>query len=548
VPNKRSITLLILLALLALLGGQHILELRAEEPRRAIVAMEMVLNQEYAAATINDLPYYNKPPGFNWAVAASYRLLGSMGEWATRFPSILAFLLMVLANYLFVRRALGPVTALLSSAFLVTSADLLFYGTVNSGEIDLFFSCIVYLQAMSIFWFWQRRQWWPMFLISYALCGIGMLVKPPAVLFQGFTLLALALYDKRMRVLFGLPHMAGLALFALIVGGYFYSYPGDGAAYLVHLFAEGADKTGASNTFGDIMAGAAEFPLQLLKLMAPWSILLLFWFRKGFMRELLADPFMRFCGLFIVANIWVYWFSGDVHLRYVYMFIPFFCALLAHSFVRYAHRWKRMKHYLESGLGVVMALAASAVLVAAWFMKLPLEDGTVWRPSGVWMVSAIAAGGMAALAWLYWKQSAHRMLLLAALMLMLRCWFNYTVLPFTDAGKALTYKERVGELLAITGSEAVHWAGPSWRFPVELNIVGNTLVSAELESATKLAYQLPYYISKGNGHVMRWDRELQPDTYYLMYIGMAEKLELEPLFQIRDRWLSKELVLVRTGK
>lgn len=549
-PNKTTVILLLLLAAIALLGGQHILELRAEEPRRAVVAMEMVLSDQYLVPKINDAPYYNKPPGFNWAVAACYRLFGSFSEWVSRLPSVLAFLAMAVVNFLFVRRWLGPITALLSSLFIVTSADLLFYGTVNSGEIDLLFSFVVYVQAMALFWFWQRKQWWWLFLISYLLTGIGVLIKPPALLFQAFTLLAMVAYHKQWRLLFSLPHLAGIAVFLAVVGGYFMAYQeqGDAMAYLVNLFAEGQQKTATGSSLLDILAGTASFPFQLLKLMAPWSVLALFWFRKGFFKELLGDPLLRFCALFIAANVWLYWFNGELRLRYVYMFVPFFCVLLAHYFVRYARTWKTAKRWLETGLGWTIPVLGIGMLVAAYLLKIEHENGTVWQPTGIWLISICGALAMAGLFVAYRKVAMHRLVLLAVVLLCARIWFNYTVLPFTDTGHALTYKERVGELLAISGDEPVHWAGPGYGFHTALGIAGHELVSYELTTAPQLAFQLPYYISKTNGHVMQWDAELLPNTWYLMEIPTAESLSLQPQYQIRDRWLSIELVLVRTAE
>ena len=75
--------------------------------------------------------------------------------------------------------------------------------------------------------------------------------------------------------------------------------------------------------------------------------------------------------------------------------------------------------------------------------------------------------------WAYRNRKAHRLVLFAAVLFIARIWFNYSVLPFTDQGHALTYKEKIGELLAITGDEPVHWSGPSWRFPTALGIAGN---------------------------------------------------------------------------
>lgn len=510
-----------------------------------MVAMEMAQTGNWLVPTINEQPYYNKPPGFNWVVAACYKVFGTYAEWATRLPAALAFLLMGVVQFFWVRRFLGPLTGLLAALFTVTSADLLFYGSVNAGEIDLFFSLLIQLQMLALFWYWNKKQWLTLFAVSYAVAAVGFLVKPPALLFQGFTLLALVAYQKRWRVLFSWQHAVGLAVFTAIVGGYFWLYDarqGSGLAYLVHLFAEGKAKTGAESAWYDVFVGAALFPTKLLQLMAPWSVLVIFWFRKGFFKEVLRDRLLRFAALFIAANIWLYWINDDVRMRYLYMFVPFFCTLLAHFAVRYAPTWKRM-YRIVMAVFYMAVLALAFGLMLAWLILTPF-DGTA---DAYEIVLAVA---MLGLAWLFEEVKYARvnaMVALTVAMLLGRVAFNYTVLPYTDTSEALTYKERVGELLAVTGSEPVYWSGVPHQIPVQAALGGQSLVDTTLTTAPLLAYQLPYYIAKGNGHLLRWHKTLQPATLYLMEENRAKALKLEPLYQLRDRWLSKELVLVRTS-
>ena len=174
--SKQEQKLLILgglLILVALFGWNHIIELRAEEPRRAIVSIEMFLSHNYLVPEINGWPYYNKPPVFNWWMILFFKFFGSFDEWVVRGSSLFAFLLCAILNYFFVQKHLGKKVALLSSLFLVSAADLLFYGTVNSGEIDLFFTCITYLQVISIFWFFDKKQYVYLFMASYFFAGSG---------------------------------------------------------------------------------------------------------------------------------------------------------------------------------------------------------------------------------------------------------------------------------------------------------------------------------------------------------------------------------------
>ncbi|MEO0338168.1 MAG: hypothetical protein AAF242_03045, partial [Bacteroidota bacterium] len=57
------------LLLFGLFGALDIMDLRGEEPRRALVAWEMIQSGNYWQPRIQDWPYYNKPPIFNWMLA-----------------------------------------------------------------------------------------------------------------------------------------------------------------------------------------------------------------------------------------------------------------------------------------------------------------------------------------------------------------------------------------------------------------------------------------------------------------------------------------------
>src|SRR6188508_203693 len=73
--NRIIISILVLLPV-AIFFNSGLLELRLEEPRRALVAIEMLLRHNYLVPEINGHLYYTKPPLFNWAIAFSFWLAG----------------------------------------------------------------------------------------------------------------------------------------------------------------------------------------------------------------------------------------------------------------------------------------------------------------------------------------------------------------------------------------------------------------------------------------------------------------------------------------
>src|SRR6187399_1870396 len=63
-----------------------------DECRRAIIPMEMCLSGDYLRPSLNGELYLNKPPLYNWIVAASYKIFGSYDAFSLRFPVVLSIL------------------------------------------------------------------------------------------------------------------------------------------------------------------------------------------------------------------------------------------------------------------------------------------------------------------------------------------------------------------------------------------------------------------------------------------------------------------------
>jgi len=58
------------------------------EPKRAIVAREMLKTGNYFAPVIHGQPYFVKPPLMNWLIAAG-GFFGGVNEWTARLSSVL---------------------------------------------------------------------------------------------------------------------------------------------------------------------------------------------------------------------------------------------------------------------------------------------------------------------------------------------------------------------------------------------------------------------------------------------------------------------------
>lgn len=540
--NKSIIILSLLLLFVVLFFWNDVLNLRAEEPRRAIVAMEMVLSGEYIAPQINGWAYYNKPPVFNWLLAGASQIFNSFEEWVLRIPSILSFLLMGCMNYFFVKKFISKEVALLSSLFFFTSADILFYGSVNAGEIDLFFSLVSYLQVISIFFFYSRGDFLKMFLISYFLAAIGTLTKgPPSIAFQGITLICWLFYKREFKLFFGWKHILSGCLFLGIVGGYFFVYDqhNDGLGFAVRLFQEASMKTGLDAQSSNVFMSSLRFPFYFLQLLLPWSLFSLFFFRTDFIQKVKHQKLLLFAGIFILSNILIYWFTSDYRSRYLYMFFPFFCMYLAYFF---AHRKRDTlldKVWQKLFLGIISIIFLG--LISTLFLPSYFELIDYFQLKIVLLlVMSIGIGAV------YWKFKTMRISAFVLFIVFCRLTFNVLYLPLAQENSSKQYEKEVNKLLAITQQEPIFWYGKRpYTFSTNASIGSIQLEEVNITSAPLLAYQIPYYITKSTDQIMQFDTVMQANQFYLAPSKSIDTNLVHVYGRIEDKWLKQELLLVK---
>jgi 4-amino-4-deoxy-L-arabinose transferase-like glycosyltransferase len=97
-----------------------------EEPRRGLIALEMMLQDNLWVPTQTGDLYFRKPPLYNWALVAAYKVFG-VTEFATRFFSVLSHILLGGVTYLFSRKYLTNQAAILVALSYLLSVDILVY-------------------------------------------------------------------------------------------------------------------------------------------------------------------------------------------------------------------------------------------------------------------------------------------------------------------------------------------------------------------------------------------------------------------------------------
>lgn len=481
--------LLLILLVVGIAGSLQQMELRAEEPRRAIVAMEMMLGKNYTVPKIFGANYYNKPPLFNWVLTGMFTLSGSFSEVWVRLPSILSLLITCLIIYLFVKRYYNRQTAFIAALLYVFSADIFFYGAVDAGEMDLFLTLILFIQGLSIFYYSTRQKWWQAFIISYTCMAAGVLTKGlPLVVIQGALLLCWFIYIKQFKKLFSIQHIAGLVIGATIIYVYFlaYSKKEDVLLFISQLLTESAQRSAFGNKLEAIALNLIQAPLQLFYLSLPATALLLYACSKKVRALLKGDKFIAFAIMFTVIICALFFLSPDTANRYLYPVFPF------------------------------IAIMAAIIYVKA---------GTVLS-SSKWLIS--------------YKGLLGIFLFLAVL----RIAYNIWGIPYQQKIALTNYRLLSDTLLQHSTNNPIYLTGTPEAHEVKSFLFFHP-GKQSIGVPPTIPYQLPYYITKATNNIMRYDSIPQKGLFYLTPADFIKDKQATVYFTFYDTWVGRNLALVK---
>lgn len=169
--------LLVLSVLLLLVGlGTPALTDR-DEGSNAEAAREMLESGDWISPTLNGEPRFAKPALIYWLMAVSYKLF-AVNEVAARLPSALFALGLVLLQYGFLSRVMGPHIGLLGALMLLLNLEF-----VAIGRMALTDSVLSFFTTLALFGFWlglhgegrSRHAIW----LFYIGMGLATLTKGP---------------------------------------------------------------------------------------------------------------------------------------------------------------------------------------------------------------------------------------------------------------------------------------------------------------------------------------------------------------------------------
>lgn len=415
----------IVLLIPALLINLGLLAFIDDEGIRSLVAMEMQFSGDYITPTMHGAYYYNKPPLYNWFLLVFFKLFGRFDEFVARFPTVLCLLGYAATVFYFFRKKYSTKVAFLNAFVLITCGRMLFWDSML-GLIDTCFSWVIFTLFMWVYHQFEARKWYALFLGAYFLGALGFLLKGlPSVVFLGFTLLTWFLYKRSFKKLFSLPHILGGLILLLIVGGYYVAYylkNPDLERVFATLFSESSKRTITNYSVGDTILHVFSFPFEMIYHFLPWTLLVIYYFRKDIKQLILKDDFITYNLLIFLANIILYWTSPEVYPRYVLMLAPlvFSSYIYLHQIHKRENTWQ---YRFLSKLFLVVCVLIALGSLTTFFIDRPLN--IPYRT-----VKGLALFlGLASLAYLYYRQAEHRLVVLVVFLVVFRIGFDWFVLP-----------------------------------------------------------------------------------------------------------------------
>lgn len=398
--------------------------LHSDESTRTLVALEMYLSHDFITPTINGLNYMNKPPLYNWILVLFANLGGGFSEFMLRLPSTLSLLGLGVTVFFFVKKEYGSRFAMINALMIITCGRVLFWESLFT-VIDFTFAVAVYAGLMFIYYFYKREKYLLLFVVSYACAGVAFMLKGlPAIVFQGITLVVFFGYEKKLRKLFTIEHLVGVAVFVFVLFSYyaFYLISNPESTIFSVLLDESMKRTVVHFDLFHVIKAMMKFPFDMIYHYLPWSLFVVFFFRKGFWKEIKNEPFLKYNLIVFFANLLVYWTSPDVYPKYILMLMPMFFTVCWY-FARQAIEKKSLPANLMGKIVMVlMAIFSVGPFIFPLFRDIHSIEYYYLKAGFLSMVSLI-------LFYLFIKLRRQRVILTIALLLLVRIGFDWFIWP-----------------------------------------------------------------------------------------------------------------------
>lgn len=408
----------------ALLINLDLIAFINDEGIRSLVTLEMMMSGDYIAPSLFGERYYNKPPFYNWILLFFFKLTGKINELTARIPTLFFLALYAWTVFYFFKKYFSVKIAFLNAFLLITCGRILFWDSML-GLIDICFSWVIFSMFMIVYHKFQKKQFYQLFGWAYLFTAIAFLLKGlPAIVFLGTTLLAQFISQKQLNKFFSLYHLFGGFIFFFVIGGYYFLYSQNNSleTILGVLFSESFKRTFIEHGWVDTISHFFTFPFEMIYHFLPWSVFVIFFFRKSTYQIILKNDFIRYNILIFLATIFVYWISVEVYPRYLLMHVPLIFSTYLYVYFENKKRQTLLYRFLKRLFFISCLLAILTTLSLVFFRESLMVAYFYFKVASIFIVLTI-------LTYLYKKLKNQEIIIIVLVLLVIRIGFNWFVLP-----------------------------------------------------------------------------------------------------------------------
>jgi len=317
------------------LPGLGSVELKHEEPRRALPAVHMLASGDWLVPRVGSIPFLRKPPMLHWLIALSFLATGTRSEWAVRLPSALATLALALAIGGMGSYWLGNSGGFFAAILFLTNFAILETGRLAELEAVYIASSGIGLLIWITAWL-RGGHGWGLWLLPALFLASAMLTKGPThLLFFYGVIIPTLFFAKDLRALRHPAHWCALGLIVGLFGAW--AIPCSLAAgehdpigvwrFWVYQITSRAGGSEAGHFH--LAAWLLSFP-NTLKNFLPWTPLLFFlWQREPVAGDARTEAWFRGARFGMVATSVLMSLLPNGSPRYLYPLFVVPCLLLA---------------------------------------------------------------------------------------------------------------------------------------------------------------------------------------------------------------------------
>ncbi|SNR69944.1 ArnT family glycosyltransferase [Desulfurobacterium atlanticum] len=355
--DNKTLKLFIMGFLIAAIINMWLFSLRHEEPRRGIVALEMLFRHNFLQPTVLMVPYFRKPPLHNWII-----LLFSgfnpkfINEFTMRLPSLITTVLTASGIYMFSKKFLREKVAVLSSIiFLTIGLVSIEYST--KCEPDMIFTFFVFLSISLWYTFFEKGEKLKGWILGYLFSSLAFLTKGlPGLAFFLISVFTILFYRKQWKEFFQPAHFLGAIIGISPFVMWVVSISPEKA--LLTLWKEAARRTALTNSLLKTLKGMALFFPMLFYALIPWSAAMAFEFYKKRVncnfKYLKNNKFLKEIALLIVANLILYFLSPRTRMRYLIPIFPFISIIFSSILYEKTVNFKRGVAFMQFLMDVLL--------------------------------------------------------------------------------------------------------------------------------------------------------------------------------------------------